>query len=166
MKKFCLTAVIAALFLFISNGMQAQTTQMKLDQLKLMEQFLGTWQLNEGKDTFLVAEIEQYGKAFVEHAYLNINGKESQQMGMFSYSFSSKEGKFKVFELMANGSYLTMLASFTTEKKFCADIVQDFNPEKVLMKMEFVFETPSNMTVIPFSLDGVKRGEYKYTKVK
>jgi len=59
-----------------------------------------------------------------------------------------------------------MIGSFTTEKKFCADIVQDFNPEKVLRRVEMVAETPENYTSTFINLDGVRSRPFKWYKVK
>jgi hypothetical protein len=47
MKKLSFVTVILVFLLTISNRIQAQTTQTQLDQLKLMEKFVGTWQRNE-----------------------------------------------------------------------------------------------------------------------
>ncbi len=44
MKKICLTITIAVFLLICSSGIQAQTTQTKLNQVELAKQFLGTWQ--------------------------------------------------------------------------------------------------------------------------
>jgi hypothetical protein len=51
MKKLCLTTVVFVFLMFISNVIQAQSTQTKLNQVELAKQFLGTWQGNTGKDT-------------------------------------------------------------------------------------------------------------------
>ena len=72
--------------------------------------------------------------------------------------FSSVEYR----NLKIQGKY----GSFTTEKKLCYDFVQNFNPEKIISKVENVMETPTNYTATFFNLDGTKRGEYKWTKVK
>ena len=42
MKTVCLTTMITAL-LFLTFGIQAQTTDTKLDQMQLMKQFIGSW---------------------------------------------------------------------------------------------------------------------------
>jgi len=165
MKKLCLTAVIAVFCMIISNGVQAQTTQTNLDQLKLMQVFVGTWQHVISKDSIEIAEFQQYGNAFVENVYLVVNGKKSIEV-MWNFGFSPKEGKFKIFQLRPSGNYSTWNGSFTTEKKFIGDRVQNFNPEKVLGKFEIEVETPTNFTVNFFNSDGVKTLVQKVTKVK
>ena len=165
MKKILLFVGILISLLVYTNGIQAQTTQPQIDQLELMKQFLGTWQMETGKDSVMVAEIQQHGKAFVETDYRIIKGEKSW-LSVWSYSFSSKEGKFNLFDLNRSGNYSTWIASFTSEKKWIQVQVQNFNPDKVFRKVEIVFETPNNLTATFFNSDGVKTGEEKAIKVK
>jgi hypothetical protein len=87
-------------------------------------------------------------------------------MSITNYGFSSKEDKFNIFELEPSGDYQTWIGSFTTEKKFCQDQVKNFNPEKVLSRLEIAHETPKDMTATFFNSDGVKTGGSKWIKVK
>jgi hypothetical protein len=150
--------------MFVSIGIQGQTAPSQLDQLKLMEQFLGTWQLTASGDT-VIAEFQKNGKAFVENDYSVKNGVKNWG-SIWTYGFSPDEGKFKIFAVQSTGDYLTLIASFTAENKWVQEIVQNFNPEKVLMKGEFVFDTPTTATATSFNSEGVKIEEYKFIKVK
>ena len=164
MKKLIL-ATIAVFFLVCYIGVQAQTPQTKLDQLKLMQGGVGTWQHVISKDSSEVMECQQYGNAFVQNTYLVVNGKKSLRYGIISL-FSPKEDKFKGFWFRPSGSYSTFLSSFVSENKSRSDFVQNFNPEKVLYRTEGVSETPNSYTATFFKLDGTKSGEYKWTKIK
>lgn len=164
MKKLCLNAVVYVFFLFISIEIQGQTKQPQLDQLKLMEQFAGIWHLITSIDT-VILDIQKYGNAFVENDYELKNGKKNWG-SIWTYGISPDEGKFKIFAVQSTGDYLTLIASFITEKKWIQEIVQNFNPEIVLMKGEFVFDTPSSATATSFNSEGVKTEEYKLIKVK
>jgi hypothetical protein len=164
MKKLCLITVIAVFLLFLTIGTQGQTTQPQLDQLKLMEQFVGIWHLLTSSDTVIV-DIQKYGNAFVENDYELKNGKKNWG-SIWTYGFSPDVGKFKIFAVQSTGDYLTLIASFITEKKWIQEIVQNFNPEIVLMKGEFVFDTPTTATATSFNSEGVKTEEYKLIKVK
>jgi len=164
MKKLWFISVIAVLLLFLSIGIQGQTMEKQLDQLKLMEQFLGTWQLTTSSDTIIV-EFQKYGKAFVENDYSVKDGKK-EWGSIWTYGFAPDEGKFKIFAVMLTGDYMTIIGSFTSEKKWVQEIVQNFNPEKVLMRGEFVFDSPSAATATSFNSEGVKTEEYKFIKIK
>ena len=164
MKILSLTAAIFVCILFLSDETHGQTVTSSLDQLKLMEQFVGTWQLTTGSDT-VIAEFQKYGKAFVENDYSVKNGKKAWG-SIWTYGFSPDEGKFKIFAVMLTGDYLTIIGSFTAEKKWVQEIVLNFIPEKVLQRGEFVFDAPTIATATSFNSHGVKTEEYKFIKIK
>ena len=165
MKTFFFATMTVVFLLYLTNGIQAQTTQTKLDQVELMQAWVGTWQRVIGKDSILVLEFQQYGKGFIQDLSLITNGNKSIQ-GKACYSFSAKEDKFKVFSLTADGNYLTFIVYFTTEKKWDQFLVQDFNHEKILLKGEGELVTPNIYTSTWFDSNGVKTAEGKWTKAK
>lgn len=165
MKKLCLTSVIAVFLVFLSIGIQGQTIETQLDQLKLMQQFIGTWQTTFPNDTIVTFEMQQFGKAFVENDYVTVKGKEYLD-SKWSYGFSPEEGKFKFFAVYIGGNYQTWIGSFTAEKKWVQEMVQDFNPEKVLMRAEMVFESTASISVSAFDMKGAKIFEFKWSKIK
>jgi hypothetical protein len=164
-KTFFLTTLIFVFLLICSSGIHAQTGKSKLDQVKLMPQRVGIWETTVDKDTVLVRDHQEYGKAYTGNVYYNIKGNKSPYY-MSSSTFDSKDGKFKGFTLYANGNYSTWIGSWTTEKKFSIDIVQNFKPETVLSKVEYVYDSPTSMTETRFTAAGVKTVERKYKKVK
>ena len=164
-KTFILTTLVLVFLLFCSTGIRAQTAKSNLDQFKLMQQGLGTWEATVGKDTVEVRETQQYGKSFTTNVYYNIKGKKSP-VYINNFCIDSKDGKFKGFTLLPEGDYRTFIGLWTTEKKFSIDVVQNFNPETVLRKIEILWESPTKMTWTNFSTDGKKTGEYKFAKVK
>jgi hypothetical protein len=165
MKTLFLTTMMVVFLLICSNGIHAQTVTPNLDQLKLGQGFLGTWQQTVGKDSVEILETQQHGNAFIENVYLVINGKKSLSY-INNYCFPSEEGKYKGFVVWTNGGYLTWIGSFVTEKKFSVSFVQNFNPESSFGKMEIVFDTPTTNTVTQFNSEGVKTLEFKSSKVK
>jgi hypothetical protein len=63
MKTFCKAIMISVFLLLCPNGIQAQATDAKLNQVELMKQFIGTWTLikciaiqQDGKITFPYGE--------------------------------------------------------------------------------------------------------------
>jgi hypothetical protein len=166
MKSFCLTTLIEVLVLFCSTELQAQNAAPKLDQLKLMENlWVGKWQSIISKDSKLATDLIQYGKVFEYNVYLIVDGKKSFSFGG-SYVFSSEENKFKGFAFTPDGSYQTWIGSFISETKIGMDIVQNFNPEKVLIEEVIEWENQTNYTAMFIDLNGAKTGESKWTKVK
>ena len=165
MKKFWLTAAIAVFIMDWSIGLQAQTNVSNVDQFKLIEKFLGNWQLDGDKDTLIVNEFQQYGKAFVETYYQIVDGKKTW-LSIWSYSFSQKDGKFKFFGLNSRGGYSTWIASFTAENIWIQYRVQNFNPEKVFARAEIKFIDPDHIAVTFYNSADVKTSEQRWSKVE
>ncbi|MBN1789387.1 MAG: hypothetical protein JW830_02745 [Bacteroidales bacterium] len=165
MKKIGLTMTIAVLLLICANGILAQTAQTQLNQVELIQQFLGTWNCDINKDTVEVWECIPYGKTHTTTVSQIIKGKKSD-LYLNNAGFDKRDGKFKGLLLYPNGDYYTWIGLFTTDKKLSVDIVDNLNPEKVLAKYEFEFKTPTNRTMTQFTADGVKVGEFKFIKVK
>jgi hypothetical protein len=164
MKLRILSITISIFLLTFLTEVQAQNLTPKLDQLKLMEDlWVGECQLIISKDSLVVSELIQYGKVFVYNAYLVVDGKKYFRFGG-SYVFSLKEDNFKGFAFTPNGNYQTWIGSFVTEKKMSMDMVQNFNPEKVLYKEVVEWENPTNYTIAFFDLNGKKTGGSKWTK--
>jgi hypothetical protein len=164
-KTFFLTTMMFVFLLICPPGIHAQTAKAKLDQVKLMPQRLGTWEATIDKDTVFVREHQEYGKGYTANVYYNIKGNKTPYH-ITNSCYDAKEGKFKGFTLYANGNFTSWIGLWTTEKKFSIDIVQNFNPEKVLSKVDYVYETPTSLIETRFSATGVKTLERKYKKVK
>ena len=164
-KTFSLTTLMFVFLLICSSGIHAQTAKPGLDQVKLMPQRVGAWEATVDKDTVLVRDHQEYGKAYTGNVYYIVKGTKSPYY-MSNSTFDSKDGKFKGFTLYFNGNYSTWIGSWTTEKKFSIDIVQNFKPETVLSKVEYVYETPTSLIETRFTAVGVKTLERKYKKVK
>jgi hypothetical protein len=61
MKKSCLTITVAVFLSIWINGLQAQTTQTKLNQVELKNQLLGSWKIDYAKDTTGYIDFTSYG---------------------------------------------------------------------------------------------------------
>jgi hypothetical protein len=165
MKKFLLTTGIVLCLLILSNGILAQTTITKLDQLKLMQAFLGKWQATTGKDTVEVWDFQNYGKAIIINVHRVIKDVKTPYYKN-NIAFDPKEGKFKGFALWTDAGYVTWIASFTSEKLLSGDMVQNFTPGTSFIKFENVLVNPNEWTWTQFNKDGVKVLEYKFSKIK
>lgn len=164
-KTFFLTNLMFVFLLTYSARIQAQTTSSSLDQFKLMKQMLGTWQGEVGKDTVEFREHQQYGKSFTSDVSLIIKGTKSP-FYRASYTVDSKEGNIKGFILYANGDFLTFIAKWTSDKKFHIDVVQNFKPESLVRKVDYLVDGPSKFMRTTFNSAGIKTAEYKFSKIK
>lgn len=165
MKKLYLTALISVLFLFISDGIPAQPTQTKLNQIDLMKQWLGTWQEVTDNDTLQLWEGKLYGNALVINVYQVINGTKHDWY-LINCGYDKRDDKLKGYNLVTNSNFSTWIGMFTTDKIFKADMLDSFKPESVWWKNEVEFKTPSEMVVGAFNTKGVKTGEFTFKKVR
>ena len=165
MKKYCLMTTIVGCLLFFANHVQGQTTQTQLDEVKLTQRLIGTWQMDVGKDSINLWEVQQYNRAFVSTAFHVFGGKKSFWFTM-NWSFYPNLGKSKGYNVYGNGGYQTWLASFTSENKWSVSFLRDFNPEAVVNTMECLFETPTSLIAEYFNLKGEKTGEQRFHKIK
>jgi hypothetical protein len=165
MKALISKTVVIVFLVCLSGGAHAQSPASKLDQQKLMGQFLGTWHHIGGKDTIEVWEMQTYGKSFEIKIYNLIKDKKVH-IRKDLISLNTTDGKFYGAEYSFDGTISTWLGAFTSEKKTNVDFVKNFDPAIIYVKYEFVLDSPDSFTVTGFSKDGVKTGEYKFTKVK
>jgi hypothetical protein len=165
MKRFSLTTVIAVFLSVIFNGIQAQQVTSNLDQPKLMNQFLGKWQANTGKDTLEVWDFQQYGKGWIINAYKVVNGKKIP-IHCDNISYNPKDGKFNGFTLNYDGNYGTWISSFTSAKKGGGIFVQNFNPEPVYGKFESISKNPDEWSWTSYRSDGTKEYDLQFVRVK
>jgi len=61
MKAFCKTILIVGFVLTNAFGIQAQTTDNKLNQVDLMKKFVGRWKCELGKDTVIISDNIAFG---------------------------------------------------------------------------------------------------------
>ncbi len=161
MKKLCLTGVVFVVMAFANNALTAQN----VDQLKLMEKYIGKWQASRGKDTIEVWDFKQYGsQAFIVEIYQTIKGKNTP-VSFNPISYDPKTGKFYGFTLLISGYYGTWIGSFTSETKFDGDMVGNFNPEPVYGRLENIFKNPNEWTWKGYSNEGMKFLELSFVKV-
>ena len=164
-KTVFLTTLMFVFLLVDTTWIHAQTAKSNLDQVKLMSQWLGTWETNIGIDTVEVWECKQYGKSFLGTVSHVIKGKKAP-LYISNICIDSKEGNIKGFSLTVSGDYSTMIGLWTTEKILSLNAVQNFKPETVYEKYELFYETAAKMTATIFSTDGTKTWEAKFIKVK
>ena len=164
-KTFFLTSLMFVFLLICTSGIHAQTAKSNLDQFKLMQQALGTWEATIGKDTVEIRETQQYGEAFTTNVYYNIKGNKSPEYINYIW-IDLKEGNIKGFTLLPEGDYRTFIGLWTTEKKLSIEVVQNFKPETVYRKIELLWDTPTKMTWTEFNPDGTKARANKFSKVK
>ena len=146
MKTFSLTTMSVVFLLCLSIGIQAQTTQTKLNNLELFKQFVGTWKGEMGKDTAFVMEIKSFYNGFESYLKTESKGKiiieEKTIMGYDK----------KIDKLLESGidnsspAIIQWAMWFSSANKGEEVFLEDVsNPEKATLKWTFELKSPDLM---------------------
>jgi hypothetical protein len=142
MKTFCKATMIAVLLLIYSNGMQAQTTQTKLNQVELMKQFVGKWECKISKDSTLFWNTNSYGTGFEVNFKGVAKGKifvEGKQL----WGYDKQLDKFIIAAMHKGQGIKIYSAWFLSNKKYESINYNDVsNPETASWKIEGEFKSP------------------------
>ena len=137
MKTFCRTILIAG-FVFISTfGLQAQTTDNKLNQVDLMKKFVGSWKCELGKDTVLISDYIAFGTGLICNSQIIANGKILDSVKQL-YGYDKKMDKFIVAELIESSPVIEICTSWFTSKDTGELVIT--NPDNAPFKFKFVFK--------------------------
>jgi Domain of unknown function (DUF4440) len=137
----------------------------EFNQIELMEQFLGSWQQDVGKDTVYMWEFQKFGEAIFARTY-NIIKSQKIPVGIVCYGFDKELNKFKGYTLFYGAGYGTYIASFTSPSVYHVDVVQDLNPNIINRKVDCVFVNPNLWTMTTYDKEGKKLNEVKNIKVR
>lgn len=142
MKTFLLTAMVGVLLLIYSNGIQAQTTQPKFNQVELFKQFVGTWKGEMGKDTTFLMEMKSFYDAF--ECYLKTETKGEiliEEKTVIGYD--KKNDKLIESGILNSSPDIMIWAIWFISKNKCQQVLLEdiSNPEKAIYK--WTFELPS-----------------------
>jgi hypothetical protein len=142
MKTFYLTTVIVVFLLCCTNGIQAQTTQTKLNQVELMRQFLGTWKSELVQDTIWTGEGKSFGNGMELYFKAETKGKMVSEMKSLM-GYDKKNDKLIEVDLM-KGSDIMVYAFWFKLKNTCIEIPYEYiaNPEKAPIKWDIEFKSP------------------------
>src|SRR5659263_665131 len=140
MKTFCLTTLIVAILLLCTNGIQAQTTQSKLDQIELMKQCLGIWKGELAKDTIMIMNWTSYGKA-IEDDYKIVTKDKILYSRKAIYGYDQKYDKIVAAAITDNSPNIDLMAIWFSSKHTANLVGYQYlsNPEKSDFKMQWIF---------------------------
>lgn len=142
MKKLCSITMIAVFLLLYTNAIQAQTTQTKLNQVELMKQFIGSWKVEESKDTTFFWEAKSYGTG-LEGYYKTVTNGKTVSEGKFLQGYDKSTDKSIYVELSLAGSIEIDATWFISNIKYKYLPFSDIsNFEKASYKIEGEFISP------------------------
>jgi hypothetical protein len=163
MKIFCLTISIAVFLLVLLNGLQAQTTQTKLNQIELMKQFIGSWKIDLGKDTTGFWECKPFGTGLEGYLKNVTKGKilmEVKQLVGYdkkidkyvNATLTEKDIKIRALWFTSNNKYIEVSYSDIANSDIASPILEgEFKSHN-----EFVETVIKNGKVITYDYKRVK----------
>jgi len=157
---------MAVVFLLLcSNLAQSQTTQTKLNQVELMKQFIGTWEVAAGKDTNVIAEIKSYGTG-LENYWKYVTKEKIVSEGKQLWGYDKKIDKF-VYVNLGKGKDIEIYALWFISNKKCIDIPYSdiANTDKATFKGEIEFKSQDAWSETNFE-NGKQVGIENFVRVK
>ena len=141
MKIVCLTTMISAL-LFFTYGIQAQTTDTKLDQMELMKQFIGSWKFDSPDGSSMIFENIPFGDAMVGNTKF-ISKDTIFDQNKYLWGYDKKNDKIIIAEIFNDTPVMEIDVVWFTSKNIVEGVLQKdiSNPENASTKFKFEFKS-------------------------
>ncbi|MGZ5548656.1 MAG: hypothetical protein ACXWFZ_11980 [Nitrososphaeraceae archaeon] len=145
MKKYFLTTVIVFILFLCTTGIQAQTSDTKLDQIELMKQCLGIWKGELAKDTIMIMNWTSYGKA-IEDDYKIVTKDKILYSRKAIYGYDQKNDKIVAAAITDNSPNIDLMAIWFSSKDTANLVGYQYlsNPEKSNFKMQWILIPPDS----------------------
>lgn len=142
MKKTIKTTLISLLILIGMNVTFAQSTEMKLNQVELMKQFLGTCKGEFGNNTFFKSENEPFSNGIISNSQVTVDGKIADSISQI-YGYDSKLDKFIIAELKKSSSTIELCLIWFNSDTTGEIIIT--NPQNAPLSFKFEFKDSSTI---------------------
>jgi hypothetical protein len=145
MKSFYRTSIIALFLLLFINGLQAQTTQPKLNQVELMKQFTGTWK-SEKHDTAYIIDDKLYGDGHEVYLRTETKGKIIWEAKTLMGYDKKNDMLIEAFIEHNSPNIILSAIRFLSPNKFTGILLEKIsNPEKATEKDIYELKSPDLM---------------------
>ena len=145
MKTSYSCSLVAITLLLWTNGIYAQTTQPKLNQMELMKNFLGIWKGELKKDTVMIMNFTSYGKA-IEDNYKIVTKDKILYSGKEIYGYNQKYDKIICAAISDNSPKITLMACWYSSKDTGNLVAYQYlsNPETSTFKIQWIIIPPDS----------------------
>jgi hypothetical protein len=150
------------LFIYVP-GIQAQTSQTKLNQVDLLIHFVGSWKCDIGKDTTCFWEARSYGTGIVGN-FKYVTEMKTIDEGNQLIGYDKSIDKFIDVELRKGKDVKIFTIGFLSQNKCEIILYHDFpNMRNASIKEELVFKTP-DMFVESIIVNEKTLNSYTFTR--
>jgi hypothetical protein len=146
MKTLCVTIMIVAFLLLCSNGMHAQTTPTKLNQVELIKQFKGNWKCEVGKDTTGVMEVKSFGEGLELYWKTETKAKILTEVKAIM-GYDKTNDKIIESQIMRSSPNIILTVFWFTSPSKCEEVLLEAisNPEQSISKWTYEFKSPDTL---------------------
>ncbi len=150
----------------IEQSVKNSETSEELNQIEIMQQFLGTWKAEYGKDTILIYNARPFGKGSERDWTLSTKGKiitSAKQL----YGYDSKSDKLIAVTLSNSSPEIDLWAWWATSKNTSEGVpLKDItNPDYAVSKMKTESKSP-DMFIMTNLVNNKVVGTYTWTRIK
>ena len=163
MKIFFITMITLCMLTSIIR-IEAQTNDPELDQVKLLKQFVGTWENEYKQDTSVIWMLKSYGKGLEATYKIATKGKTLREAKQL-VGFNKELSEFANFTLIEDDGVVIFRGKFIAKNKLWLEARDKNNPEKALSREIYEFKNPDMFTVTKeFGRYGATSGNYQRIK--
>ena len=142
MKKSISIILLFTLSFGLSQNLLCQSSVEELDQLELMKQFIGTWELSVSQDSIIVATITPFGDGLSFKQENKADGRTySSYLGL--WGISSDKKTIESVGLDESGNIMYSVGKFVSPKKFVNE--DNYGNPYAVRISEFEFESPASL---------------------
>jgi hypothetical protein len=169
MNKICLTITITAFLLICLNGLQAQTTQTKLNQVDLINQspIIGSWKFELGKDTTGYMDCTTYGTGIDANVKYVTKGNTPFMEARIIWAYDKTLDKMIGLSQIKGGDVAELrVAQWISKDKYILAPYKDIsNPEKASTRTEGTFKSHDLLEITHY-VNNKPVNTVIYTRVK
>jgi hypothetical protein len=149
MKKICLTITSALFLLFLLNGVQAQTNQTELNQVECINQLVGSWEYEYGKDTTGYDDYTSYGTGIDVNSKYVTKGKTFME-SRINWAYDKTLDKIiGLYQIKGGEIALLWAVQWISKNKYVVVPYKDIsNPEDASTKIEGTLKSNDLVEVI------------------
>jgi len=135
----------AIILLLYTNGILAQSTKTKLNQMELMKEFFGVWKGEIAKDTVMIMNFSSYGKAVEDNYKITVKDKILYS-GKEIYGYNQKYDKIILAAIRDNSPQISLMACWYSSKDTANLVGYQYlsNPEKATYKIQWILIPPDS----------------------
>ena len=150
----------------IEQSVKNIETSKELNQVEFMQQFLGTWKAEYGKDTILNYNVRPFGKGSVREWTLSTKGKIITSAKIL-FGYDSKSDKMIQVTLYESSPEIDIWAWRATSKNTSEGVpLKDItNPDYAVSKMKTELKSPDMFIMTNLENNKVV-GTYTWTRIK